>query len=91
MKGYSGMKARLLRRGQALGLPHVPQGCTVLCLEGVIWVTQENDPADHILAQASLWSARGPGLVVVEALEDAVFRIIEHEAPYAGIISKEAV
>ena len=23
--------------------------------------------------------------------EDAVFRIIEHEAPYAGIISKEAV
>jgi hypothetical protein len=49
----------------------------VHCLEGVLWITREGDPADHVLGIGGSWTAAGPGMVVVEAVEDSAFAVME--------------
>jgi hypothetical protein len=39
---------------------------------GTVWVTEEGDPEDHVLCEGEAYRARGDGLVVIEAVEDAV-------------------
>ncbi|RYG33443.1 DUF2917 domain-containing protein [bacterium] len=40
---------------------------------GRLWVTQEADGGDHILAPGETFRTHGPGLVVIEALEESTF------------------
>ena len=39
---------------------------------GTAWVTEEGDAADHVLRAGEVYCVHGGGLVVIEAVEDAV-------------------
>lgn len=39
-------------------------------ISGVLWVTIEGDPEDHVLAAGDFRQFDGPGLCVVEGIED---------------------
>lgn len=47
-------------------------GMGVLCVSGLVWVTEESLVEDHMLQSGQHCVVRGPGLVVIEALRDAV-------------------
>ena len=58
----------------------------LVCLRGEIWVTQERDFRDYVLAAGEVFIVTQRGAVVVEALEDAVFEVTPslQAAPYVG-------
>ena len=51
------------------------KGIRVPCVRGAIWVTQEDDPRDLILAAGQSVVLDRPGLAVVYAFEDAVITV----------------
>ena len=49
---------------------------TIVCQKGIIWLTQTGDGNDHVLEVGEKFTLRHPGLVLMEALPDALVRII---------------
>jgi hypothetical protein len=47
-------------------------GITLQCWSGVLWVTQEGDPADHLLAAGETFQTRRAGRVVAQAMESSL-------------------
>lgn len=47
----------------------------LLCLQGELWVTQEGDGRDYLLAAGQMFIVTRPGLVVVQALQPARVQI----------------
>jgi hypothetical protein len=66
-----------LDRGRVVSVDCPGSGFSLCCLEGVLWITRAGDPADHILREVDSWTADGPGMVVIEAVEDSAFVVIE--------------
>ena len=58
----------------------------LLCLRGEVWVTQERDFRDYVLAAGEVFIVTRRGAVVVQALEDAAFQVTPslQAAPYVG-------
>ncbi len=59
------------------------RGDVISCLSGSLWVTQDGDLIDHVVeAGRQFWVTR-PGTVVVQALDDASFKMSpnEHQVP----------
>ena len=44
------------------------QGSTVCALEGSVWITEENDPKDIVLAPGGCYRLRHPGIAIVNSL-----------------------
>jgi hypothetical protein len=42
---------------------------SVSCIEGCVWVTHDADPGDHVLGPGQVFTASGPGLLVLWAFE----------------------
>lgn len=55
----------LLRLGGA-------EGVVIGCTRGVVWITEEGDPRDHLVEAGGRHRVRSRGLVVAEALRDSV-------------------
>src|SRR5438552_17368071 len=53
------------------------RGTTVACRAGVVWITQEGDPQDHILSASKEFRIDRAGHVVIQALESACLRLHE--------------
>jgi hypothetical protein len=51
------------------------KGSEVFCLRGVVWVTQEGDPRDLILASGQSFVLDRKGVAVVYALKDAAITV----------------
>ncbi len=47
----------------------------LLCLQGELWITQEGDGRDYLLAAGQMFIVTRPGLVVVQALQPARVQI----------------
>lgn len=47
----------------------------VVVFSGQVWITQEGDLADHVLAAGDTFAGEGRGVVVVEALTSAWFTV----------------
>ena len=47
----------------------------IQCLEGALWVTRENDPADYLLTRCQSAVFAGGGKMVIQALKKGKFRI----------------
>jgi hypothetical protein len=60
-----------LPAGSVLTRRAVP-GLCVLCVSGRLWVTEAGFAMDHMLRAGEHCVVRGPGIVVIEALRDAV-------------------
>ncbi|MDY7230108.1 DUF2917 domain-containing protein [Hyalangium rubrum] len=59
-------------------------GLTLTCNEGWIWLTQEGDTEDHVLAAGSSLRLDKPGLVVVQALRSARFCVCQKPRGQVG-------
>jgi hypothetical protein len=46
-------------------------GARISCVNGLVWVTQSGDGADHVLAQGESFTVFPRGRVVIQALSDA--------------------
>ena len=51
-------------------LAGIRAGDKVICTHGILWVTQEGDPQDHLLRQGQRFVAERPGVIVVEAMSE---------------------
>lgn len=61
---------------QAVGrLPGLHTGDAIVCTSGILWVTQEGDPEDYLLQDGDAFVANCQGLVVVQALTKATYRL----------------
>jgi hypothetical protein len=50
-------------------------GQRVACLDGEIWITQQNDPRDVVLAPGECFVLDRPGLALVFAFRDAILTV----------------
>lgn len=63
--------AQILLKPRALHRIVDGEGLTLLCLKGAVWVTQESDPRDIILASGDTFTLDRKGLAVLYALDAA--------------------
>ncbi len=61
------------------------RGTTLRVTRGTLWVTQENDSRDLMLAAGDTWTIERHGLTVVEARGDAAVVVIDSEFTEARI------
>lgn len=52
------------------------RGATLQVTRGALWVTQQRDPKDIVLRVGDSWAVERNGDTVVEALDDASFRMV---------------
>jgi Protein of unknown function (DUF2917) len=69
---------RCLNAQEIERLDEVQPGDTIVCTNGVLWVTQEGDPADYLLQMGGRFTANGDGMVLVQALDDCGCRWYVH-------------
>jgi hypothetical protein len=50
----------------------------VVCVAGVVWITQEGDPRDLFVAAGQSLTLSPRGLTLVTALEPATVHVIDH-------------
>ena len=55
------------------------QGRAIVVFEGQVWITQENDPRDVVLAAGESFSIDRPGLTLVQALRDSKLILVQAE------------
>jgi hypothetical protein len=75
----SGSLEHHMKQGQILSLAGDPRGCRISCFSGVLWLTQENDPDDHILNHDTEFKVTLPGLIVIEAITDSTIHILPEQ------------
>jgi hypothetical protein len=58
----------------------------IICVRGVIWVTQDRDMQDYVLTTGQVFLVTLPGTVLVQGLEDAAMQITPslRARPYMG-------
>lgn len=47
----------------------------IRCVAGLIWITQEGDPRDHVLAAGQSFMSDRSGKIVVQAMDDSTIRV----------------
>jgi hypothetical protein len=72
------MNAQTLRLqpGCALALD-AASGTRVLCIDGLLWLTQDGETDDLVLSASHSWTARRRGRIVVQALRSRAACAIE--------------
>jgi hypothetical protein len=70
-----GGRAIGLRKGEVWRLENDLRGLSVVCTDGILWITQEGDLKDYILEAGERYVIARRGSVVVEACSDARLRI----------------
>lgn len=89
--GQEGAQRRLiadadlsLARKRLCRVPGGRRGPLVVCLKGVVWLTQAGDEQDYILGAGDWVTVRRRGTVLVEALRDAQVRISWTRRVFSG-------
>ena len=70
----------LLAKGQTLSLPDAA-GVRVGSQSGIVWITQDGDPRDIVLAPGDSFTFDQRGDALISALDDARFLLLETCAP----------
>src|SRR3972149_1322912 len=70
-----GGRAVELRKGELWRLENDLRGLSVVCKEGMVWITQEGDLKDYVLAPGQRFVVARRGSVVVGACTDARLRV----------------
>jgi len=65
-----------LARDQMLKI-HDAAGSTVCAVEGSVWITEENQPHDIVLAPRTCYRLRHPGLAIVQSLGNEAALILK--------------
>lgn len=64
----------VLHRGQILVIER-PQSQALICTEGTLWITHDNDPVDHIVEGGERYEA-GPKRMLVHAMSHACVEVL---------------
>lgn len=64
-----------LHTHQTKRIAYYKPGTTIVCEQGVLWLTQSGKYKDYILHPGEQFVQKNPGAVVIEAFTDAVFSI----------------
>jgi len=67
----------VLKKHQLLSLRGVKPRVAVNCNHGVLWITNSNDPYDHIIGAGRRFTPKRKGNVLIEAMRDASVDIEE--------------
>jgi hypothetical protein len=74
----SNKKVRLvLKKHQLFSLRSAQPRTSIGCTDGVLWITNSNDPRDHILGASQVFSPKRKGKLIIEAMRDASVDIEE--------------
>jgi len=65
---------RCLSAQQVERLAGIRKGDSIVCTNGVLWVTQEGDPDDYVLKKGQKFVANRHGVVLVQALNESACR-----------------
>ena len=65
---------RCLRAQEIKRLEGMRAGDTILCTNGVLWVTQAGDSADYLLKKGDEFVAHREGLILIQAVDDSACR-----------------
>lgn len=65
-----------LRKEQLMRLVDA-EGQAVAVFSGEVWLTQEGDPEDHVLAAGEVFELDRSGLTVLHAFEDSTLAIVD--------------
>jgi hypothetical protein len=74
------LDSRALDRGRIRRV-HRPLGRRVECVSGTLWITQDGDPRDIVLAPGDSFTFDHRGDALISALDDARFLLLETCAP----------
>ncbi len=72
-----------LARGRYLRLDDVA-GRSVAMFEGMVWITQDGDLRDYFVGEGQTWRIERPGVVLIEAIDDARLIVFEPRTAGAG-------
>ena len=64
-----------LRRDELIRLDGDVAGRVISCREGILWLTQTDNPGDHLIQAGEAISIDHPGVVLISALEDSVYAV----------------
>lgn len=64
-----------LQKGATLAVAR-PQGCTIECEQGSLWITYDADPEDSLIEAGQHHVARQPSRMLVHALGDSTLRLV---------------
>ncbi len=78
-----------IKRGELHRLQGDHRWELIYCHEGLLWVTQENDPEDHVLRSRQAFLINQRGLVLVKALRDSKAEIGTNlrTVPFKGVLN----
>ena len=74
------LDSRALDRGRIRRV-HRPLGRRVECVSGTLWITQDGDPRDIVLAPGDSFTFDHRGDALISALDDSRFLLLETCAP----------
>jgi len=74
---FDGSITLTLNKGALVDLRPPTHGVRIEVQSGSIWVTQTGDTVDHLLHHSQDFVVDRPGLVVVQALQDSAFRVLQ--------------
>lgn len=74
---FDGAITLTLNKGALVDLRPPTHGFRIEVQSGSIWVTQTGDTVDHLLHRSENVVVDKPGLVVVQALQDSAFRVLQ--------------
>lgn len=67
------------------------RGTEIACLQGILWVTQQDDGQDYILNSGDRMVISRRGRVVIEAISDAILRITPAKFLPADIVKRSLI
>ena len=85
MNNELNLDARTLGKGRIRRIHESrPYGHRVECLSGALWITQDGDSRDIVLAPGDSFSFDRVGDALISALDDSRFLLLEACAPQAA-------
>lgn len=76
-----------LGRDELIRLDRDVAGRVISCREGILWLTQTDNPGDHLLQAGKAISIDRPGVVLISALEDSVYAVAGRNHPPSSVRS----
>ena len=62
-------------KGRVVSLAFPARASSVVCISGRVWLTEESDRHDYILAPGMVHEIEAAGLVVIEGLVDSIVQV----------------
>lgn len=66
--------------GELVKFQHPSEVTRIICVRGLLWITQEGDPTDYVLHRGQSFVPQTAGLVLVEGMHASLIRLVSRES-----------